>query len=104
MKALAIDFGGTHASLGVVEDQSLLASETIDTDGAKSMAAILPRVAETFRALAKRVSIRPEDCAGISVGIAALADVRIGRVISTNVKYEDSKDVDLDAWSRKSLP
>jgi glucokinase len=103
MKALAIDFGGTHASLGVVEDQSLLASETIDTDRAKSMAAILPRVADTFRALAKQVSIRPEDCAGISVGIAALADSRIGRVISTNVKYEDSKEIDLDAWSRNSL-
>jgi len=103
MKALAIDFGGTHATLGVVEDRSLLASETIDTHRAKSMAAILPRVADSFPALARQACTRLEECAGVSVGIAALVDSRIGRVVSTNVKYEDSKDIDLGAWSRETL-
>jgi len=103
MKALAIDFGGTHATLGVVEDRSLLASETIDTHRAKSMAAILPRVADSFPALARQACTRLEECDGVSVGIAALVDSRIGRVVSTNVKYEDSKDIDLGAWSRETL-
>src|SRR5260370_337776 len=103
MKALAIDLGGTHATLGVVEDRTLLASETIDTDRAKSMAAVLPRLAETFQTLLKQVSLRLEDCAGVSVGLAALVDSRIGRVVATNVKYEDSKEIDMDAWSRKTL-
>lgn len=103
MKALAIDFGGTHATLGVVDDRTLLSSETIDTDRAKSMAAVLPLIAETFHTLLKQVSLRLEDCAGVSVGIAALVDSRIGRVVGTNVKYEDSREIDMDAWSRKSL-
>jgi len=103
MKVLAIDLGGTHATLGVVEDRTLLASETIDTDRAKSMAAMLPRIAETFQTLLKQVSLRLEDCAGVSVGLAALVDSRIGRVVATNVKYEDSKEIDMDAWSRKTL-
>jgi len=103
MKALAIDFGGAHATLGVVEDRSLLASETIDTHRAKSMAAILPRVADSFPALARQACTRLEECDGVSVGIAALVDSRIGRVVSTNVKYEDSKDIDLGAWSRETL-
>src|SRR6266566_3852570 len=103
MKALAIDFGGTHATLGVVDDRTLLASETIDTDRAKSMAAVLPRIAETFQTLLKQVSLRLEDCVGVGVGLAALVDSRIGRVVATNVKYEDSKEIDMDAWSRKTL-
>lgn len=103
MKALAVDFGGTHATLGVVDDRTLLASETIDTDRAKSMAAVLPRIAETFQTLLTQVSLRLEDCAGVSVGLAALVDSRIGRVVATNVKYEDSKEIDMDAWSRKTL-
>jgi glucokinase len=103
MKALAIDFGGTHATLGVVDDRTLLASETIDTDRAKSIAAVLPRIAETLQTLLKQVSLRLEDCAGVSVGIAALVDSRIGRVVGTNVKYEDSREIDMDAWSRKTL-
>src|SRR5262249_15640802 len=103
MKALAIDFGGTHATVGVVEDRSLLASETIDTHRAKSMAAILPRVADSFPTLARQACTRLEECDGVSVGIAALVDSRIGRVVSTNVKYEDSKDIDFGAWSRKTL-
>jgi glucokinase len=103
MKALAIDFGGTHATLGVVEDRNLLTSETIDTDRAKSMAAVLPRIAETFQTLLKQVSLQLKDCAGVSVGLAALVDSRIGRVVATNVKYEDSKEIDMAAWSRDTL-
>ena len=43
MKALAIDLGGTHATCGLVENQTILAHETIDTDRAKSLSAVLPQ-------------------------------------------------------------
>ena len=39
MKALAIDFGGTHATCGLVENQTILAHETIHTDRAEAGAA-----------------------------------------------------------------
>src|SRR5258708_31593005 len=97
MKALAIDLGGTHATLGVVDDRTLLASETIDTDRAKSMAAVLPRIAETFQTLLKQVSLRLEDCAGVSVGHAALVDSRTGRVGASHGQYENSQASDMDA-------
>jgi hypothetical protein len=50
-KALAIDFGGTHATCGLVEDRVLLAHETIDTNSAKSIEAVLPRIRDTCRGL-----------------------------------------------------
>ena len=103
MKALAIDFGGTHATCGLVDDQKILGHESIDTDRAKSLVAVLPTIADTFRALLKSASLDFKDCAGVGVGMAALIDGRIGKVLSTNEKYPDAVGFDLDRWSRETF-
>jgi glucokinase len=103
MKALAIDFGGTHANCGVVEDRTILAHRSVDTNRAKSLRAVLPAIADTFRELVKTCSLSLSDTSGIAVGLAALVDSRAGRVISTNGKYDDAKEFDLAAWSRDTL-
>src|ERR1700733_2935718 len=103
MKALALDLGGTHATCGLVEERTLLASETIDTDHAKSLAALLPTIAKTFRDLVQRESLSLQDLAGTAVGFAGLVDSRIGRVVATNGKYEDATEIDLNAWSQKAF-
>ena len=89
MKALAIDFGGTHATCGLVEDRVLLAHETIDTNSAKSIGAVLPRIRDTCRGLMHGRGLSPGDIAGIAIGFAALVDSRMNRVLSTDGKYED---------------
>lgn len=103
MKALAIDFGGTHATCGLVDNQRILGHETIDTDRAKSLIAVLPKIADTFRSLLKSAKLDFKDCAGIGVGMAALIDGRIGKVLATNDKYPDAMGFDLDRWSRESF-
>jgi glucokinase len=103
VKALAIDFGGTHATCGVVDDCAILACETIDTDRARSLAAVLPRIGEVLHRLIKSKSLAPRDFAGVGVGFAALVDSRAGRVLSTNGKYDDAKNADLAAWSQQTL-
>lgn len=103
MKVLAIDFGGTHATLGVIEDRTILAAETIDTDRAKSLGAVLPRIAETFQSLLRSLSLGFNDCAGVGVGFAAIVDSRTGRVLATNDKYPDSREIDIPDWSQKTF-
>lgn len=103
MKALALDFGGTHAACGVVEDRTILAHKSIDTDRARSLRAVLPTIASTFQELLKSQSLSLSDASGVAAGIAALVDSRAGKVISTNGKYDDAKDFDLSAWSRETL-
>jgi glucokinase len=103
MKALAIDFGGTHATCGVVEDRAILAHKVIDTNRAKSLRAVLPVIANTFRELVASQSLSLNDTSGVSVGFAAIVDSRAGKVISTNGKYDDAKEFDLAAWSRGIL-
>lgn len=103
MKALAVDFGGTHASFGVVEDRRILAHATIDTEGAKSLAAVLPRAQSICSELLSRSGISFTDCAGIAIGLAALVDSRSGKVLATNGKYDDAKSIDLAAWCRENF-
>ena len=67
MNALAIDFGGTHATCGLVEDRVLLAHETIDTDCAKSLHAVLPRIRDVCRGLMQGRGLSAGDIAGIAI-------------------------------------
>jgi glucokinase len=98
VKALAIDFGGTHATCGLVEDRVLLAHETIDTDRAKSLQAVLPRIRNACSQLMQRRRLSSHDIAGVAVGFAALVDSRVNRILSTDGKYEDVRDIDLAQW------
>jgi glucokinase len=103
VKALGIDFGGTHATCGLVEDCLLLAHETIDTDCAKSLQAVLPRVRDACRKLMQERGLSERDLTGIAVGFAALVDSRVNRVLSTDGKYEDVRDIDLADWIFQNL-
>lgn len=103
MKALAVDFGGTHATCGLVDDQSLLRYQTVDTDRAKSLNAVLPGIGKVFHEMAEVESVSLNDFAGVAVGFAAIVDSRVGRVLATNGKYDDALNIDLPAWSRDHL-
>ena len=57
MKALAVDIGGTHASCGLLENQRILAHESVDLTGTKSIRAVLSRLIEVFQGLVDRQSL-----------------------------------------------
>src|ERR1700747_687626 len=90
MKALAIDFGGTHATCGLGENTTILG-------------AVLPQVVDVFQRLVNTKGLSLTACSAVAVGFAGLVDSRAGRVLSTNGKYEDAKEIDLTAWSKQTL-
>jgi glucokinase len=47
--------------------------------------------------------LSPGDIAGIAIGFAALVDFRVNRVLSTDGKYEDVKDIDLAKWIHENV-
>jgi glucokinase len=100
MKALSIDLGGTHATLAIVDDATLVASESISTDREKGLQPLLPVLAESLHRLLSKTGIAPRDCVGVALGFAGLVNVRTGRVLSTNKKYDDALSIDLPAWSQ----
>jgi glucokinase len=103
VKALVIDLGGTHAACGVVEDRTVLAQETIDTDHAKSLREVLPRIADVLHRLTITKSLSLREFFGVAVGFSGLVDSCAGRVIGTNEKYADATEIDLHIWSLETL-
>jgi glucokinase len=103
MRALAVDLGGSHGTCGLVEDSRLLAYETVDANGARSLRAVLPGITKSSRKLLAQMNLTTDDCAGLAMGLPAIVDARNGRVLSTRTKYEDADDVDLTSWCRGEL-
>ncbi len=101
MKALVVDFGGSHASCGLVDDRRLIASEEIDLTGATKLATALPQVAKCFERVLAASGTAAGDCAGIAIGLPGVVDVRIGQSVSCRVKYEDALGFDLGGWARE---
>jgi glucokinase len=103
MKALAIDLGGTHATCAIVDDRTILAEAVVSTDGTQGLKPIMPLFAQTFRKLLQQTGADTKDCAGLAFSFCGLADTRIGRVVSTNQKYDDAVEVDFVGWSKQEF-
>jgi glucokinase len=103
MKALAIDLGGTHATCAVLDDRAILAEEVVSTDGTQGLKPILPLLAQTFHRLLQKTGASTKDCAGLGFSFCGLADSRIGRVVSTNQKYDDAVGIDFVEWSKQEF-
>jgi glucokinase len=103
MKALAIDLGGTHATCAMLDDRTILAAEVVSTDGTQGLRRVLPRFAQTFRKLLQNTGVITEDCRGLAFSFCGLADTRIGRIVSTNQKYDDAVGIDFVGWSKQEF-
>jgi glucokinase len=103
MLALSLDMGGTHIGCAVVRDRQIAASASIDSEGAESLASMLPLVSETLRRLLDEAGATLSECSGLAVGFPGIVDARTGRILSTLKKYEDVMHLDLTEWCRDAF-
>ena len=101
--ALGIDLGGSHATIALVSDDQILGSRRVSLDSAQPLRPALAVFAEAIRNLLAELQDDAAECEGLALGFCGLADARIGRVVSTNKKYEDAPSIDFDAWCRQEL-
>ena len=103
MKALAFDLGGTHATCGIVEDNSILGTEVVSGDGTSGFREMLPAISSAFRKLLKTANLATNDIAGIACSLCNIIDSKAGKVLSTNRKYEDMPSIDFPAWAKEQF-
>jgi glucokinase len=103
MKALVADFGGSHATCGLVEDDRLLASERVAVGDAHSIAAVLPAARDAFRRILLKGGAQSTDCEGLVFGLPSIVDARTGTVLDSRAKYEDVVGFDLNRWAREQF-
>src|ERR1700757_2847230 len=95
MLAVSLDMGGTHIGCGVVRDNELLGSTSLDSEPAGSLESILPGAMVALRALLKESGATAEQCEAISIGSPEIVEVRNGRILSTLKICEDAIQLDL---------
>lgn len=95
--------GGTHIGCGVVCDDQLLASTSLDSQRAESLATLLPSIAETLLGLLHEAGLATRQCSGLAIGFPGIVDARDGRIFSTLKKYDDATHIDLNQWSQQAL-
>jgi glucokinase len=101
--AIGIDLGGSHATIAVIQNDKILASHHVSLDSAQALRPVLDVFAAAIRKLLAELRLTTTECEGVALGFCGLADARIGRVVSTNKKYEDAPMIDFNAWCRQEL-
>jgi len=99
MLALALDIGGTHIGCGVVRDDELLHSTSLDSERAESLESLLPFVTTALKRILHESDVTAEQCAGVAIGFPGIVDVYRGRILSTLKKYEDAIHLNLERWA-----
>ncbi len=103
MKAIAADLGGTHATVALVEDRTILATEVIGLEEVNGLAAVLPLLADATYRLSSHAGVDCSQASAFVLCFCGLADPATGRVVSTNQKYDDATRIDLPEWCRREL-
>ncbi|HTU50877.1 MAG TPA: ROK family protein [Acidobacteriaceae bacterium] len=103
MKAISLDLGGSHVTVAIVEDKTILMSQEISVDPGGELLPLLPRFKAIVYDMLAKLSIPVEECIGVAMGCAAMVDGTTGRVVSTNGKFEDSPAIDLPAWALRDF-
>lgn len=100
MAYLAIDLGGSHVSCGVVSDGDLVATDTLSVPDCNELSPLLPELAGALRKVRDRAGMA---IGGVGLGFCGLVDERNNRIVSTNKKFVDAPDLDLNDWSERNL-
>ena len=101
--AIAIDLGGTHASVGVLRETVLLASKDLDVEATRGLTSLLPHLQQTALALLHQQELSVSDMLGVSLSLPSLVDFYAGRIVSANNKFPDAADIDLRRWSQEAF-
>jgi glucokinase len=98
---IAIDLGGTIIKIGLLKSGQLIdRMECL----ARSQSGLQPQLTELESIIDKLLQshlISKEDVMGIGFSFPGLVDSFRNRIISTNKKYEDGPDTDLEGWARQ---
>jgi glucokinase len=99
--AIAIDMGGSHVKLGIVDEGGILAEDSLPVPCA-TLAAVLPQLNARIRALLAGCGIDARTMTGIGLGICAVADGN-SSVLSANGKYDDAVGFDFARWAESTF-
>jgi len=95
---VGIDLGGTRVKLGLMKDDVLIDKKIIPAQSAKGLAASLPIIKGHINSLLQTNTVDKKNFKGIGFGFPGLVDSQANKILSTNAKYDDALNIQLDDW------
>jgi glucokinase len=99
---IGIDLGGTRVKLGLISNDVLIDKKIIAAESAKGLAASLPVIKAHIDDLLESNNINKENFKGIGFGFPGLVDSKSNKILSTNAKYDDALNIELDDWVKEN--
>ncbi|MBC8081504.1 MAG: ROK family protein [Gorillibacterium sp.] len=106
MIGIAVDFGGTHIKLGLMEQDTILVDARIPANSANGLLPKLDEVEKAINNMLTSIGRTLKDCVGIAIAMPGIVDAQYKRLLSINGKYEDGLEFNFSHWvsSRFGLP
>ncbi len=98
--AIGVDLGGTVVKIGLVSEGRVIDRATLEADSGNGLRCRLPLIVDRIETLLAVHQVSREEFAGIGFCFPGLADSDTGRVVSTNAKYDDAVEIDIEAWAQ----
>lgn len=98
MISIAADLGGTNFKIALLKDQQILSQMTLPAWSAHGLKARLPVIESAVNEMLNEHDLEPAQIIGMGIAFPGLVDVHTKKIISTNQKYDDARELDLSAW------
>lgn len=102
MYTIAIDLGGTLIKTGLILDNRLVEFSTIKAESEKGLVPQLGALKTIIDDIIKKYRITENNFSGIGLAFPGLVNTDKRYVISTNEKYDDACQLDLDLWVKQN--
>ena len=100
--SIGIDLGGTRVKIGIVANNEVIAKKMIPARSARGLRANLPYIQEEIEKLTGEVNLPITSLKGIGLAFPGLVNPWTKKILSTNQKYDDALEIDLDAWVKEN--
>lgn len=100
--SIGIDLGGTRIKIGLIIDNIVRAKTIIPAQSIKGLQQHLPSVQEAIDDLIVRCDLPICGLDGIGLAFPGLVNPHTQQIISTNQKYDDALNIDLDKWVKRN--
>lgn len=100
--AIGIDLGGTRVKIGLVSDDRIVDKKIVLADSANGLLARLPRIKNEIDELLKSNNLTASSLQGIGLAFPGLVDPGTKKILSTNKKYDDAPDLNMEAWVKEN--
>ena len=91
---LGIDLGGTIVKIGLVRSGRIISTEHVAADSQAGLSKMLGPIGEAADRILKGI----DDLSGVALAFPGIVDFKARRAASTNAKYNDAPDIDVEAW------